>query len=192
MKPISEHEKSRVYDIQPGIFSAYGVNLRQSRQRFLRPLTSARTMPFTRQALRKPPARAFFVCLAAHSHCNTQYCCFGFAAIHRKLCSLRMRSNATLLHRVCSAPRRVASTSRGTISGGKGQKQRVCVRPGRPFSSISIHKKVRFSLFPLNEKRPPNNVLGGRFFMPFLPCSFILAERHDKVKRCTQENFGNA
>ena len=144
-------------------YSALKAFDKHIRQRFLRPLTSARTMPFTRQALRKPPARAFSVRLAAHSHCNTQYCCFGFAAIHRKLCSLRVRSNATLLHRVCSAPRRVASTSRGTISGGKGQKQRVCVRPGRPFSSISIHKKVRFSLFPLNEKRPPNNVLGGRF-----------------------------
>lgn len=103
-------------------YSALKAFDKHIRQRFLRPLTSARTMPFTRQALRKPPARAFFVRLAAHSHCNTQYCCFGFAAIHRKLCSLRVRSNATLLHRVCSAPRRVASTSRGTISreGGRG------------------------------------------------------------------------
>ena len=145
VKSVLEHEKSRVCDIQPGIFfSACGVSLRQYRQRFLRPLTSARTMPFTRQALRKPPARAFFVRLAAHSHCNTQYCCFGFAAIHRKLCSLRVRSNATLLHRVCSAPCRVASTSRGTISGERGEKYSISRANKLPDRPLDICKKVRF------------------------------------------------
>ena len=60
----------------------------------LRPLTCARNVALLCENKTNPLVRASFAYLAAHPHCNTSvYCCFVFAAIFFKICSLRLLSN---------------------------------------------------------------------------------------------------